>query len=86
MAEHKLRIHRVTIESITRLNNSVNGNPRWAVTWDKSTDSVPNLVTRQTVSDASIGYEIGNPGYRAGSTVDLHLTRAGRIAYMTAVS
>jgi hypothetical protein len=64
-----------TIHRIDRLNNSVNGNPRFRLMFADASEAI-------TSSDAAINYEIGNPGYRVGSTVALTFTKAGRIAYM----
>lgn len=66
-----------TISRIERLNSSVNGNPRFRFHFTDATSAI-------TSSDAAIGYEIGNPGYREGCTVAVEFTRAGRIAYMNA--
>ena len=66
------------ITSIERLNNSVNGNPRYTIT--VSTDG--GLVELITSSDISDAYEVGNPGYRVGSEVTFDLTDAGRIRTM----
>jgi hypothetical protein len=73
----------VEIHSISRLNNSVNGNPRFAITWIRPADG--ELVTRQTASDHTFCYEIGNVGLRAGDTVELTFTKAERISGMKAV-
>ena len=64
----------LTIESLTRLNLSANGNPAYLV---KFTDG----SERRTSSDAGISYGIGNPEYR-GVPLDVLVTRAGRIAYL----
>ena len=73
----------VKIHQITRLNNSVNGNPRFAITWERPADG--ELVTRQTASDHAFCYEVGNAGLRAGDTVELTFTKAERISGMKAV-
>lgn len=72
-----LRTLDVTLVKITRLHNSVNGNPRHAITWERAVDGA--LLTRQTSSDASINYAVGNRGLRVGDRVRLTLTRAERI-------
>ena len=59
------------IESIERINNSVNGNPNFRVHLD-------NGNVYRTSSDSSVVYEINNPVYR-GVTVRLLLTEAHRI-------
>jgi hypothetical protein len=64
-----------TIERFDRLNCSVNGNPRYRVTF---TDG----AVLDSMSDASWCYAVGNPGMRVGSTVAIE-TRAGRIRHMT---
>lgn len=66
------------IETIERLSLSVNGNPRFTFTFSDGTDAISS-------SDASFNYEVGNPGYRVGDLVEITFTRAGRIAYMSAV-
>lgn len=75
---------RVQIESIERLNLSVNGNPRFRIHY-----SYVGLGTHYasaiTSSDHAFCYEVGNPGLRAGDTVDLTFTRAGRISGMKRV-
>ncbi len=67
-----------TISRIKRLNLSVNGNPAFEI-------GFTDASTARTSSDAAVGYEIGNPGMREGSTVAVTFTRAGRIAYMSAL-
>ncbi len=64
-----------TIEHIQRLRASVNGNPRFRIYF---TDGPP--VT--TMSDAMFIYAVGNAGMREGCTVNVVLTRAGRISHM----
>lgn len=64
--------------SAHRLNNSVNGNPRWQL----HTSAGPIVIS----SDASVGYEVANhePTFRANrkhglaTPARLTLTRAGR--------
>ena len=60
------------ITSITRLNNSVWGNPRYSIGLKGFGQSI-------TSSDISSAYEIGNPGGRVGDTVVVTFTRSGRI-------
>ncbi len=66
------------IESLSRLRNSVNGNPRYRITFTDGSSAV-------TSSDRSFAYEMGNPGMREGSTVSVEFTRAGRISHMQPV-
>ena len=74
--------HLALIEKIERATSSVNGNPAWILTLVEDGET----VTRRTSSDAAVGYEIGNPGYRAGCTVEVTTTKAGRITYLNAVN
>ena len=67
-----------TIESITRLKSSVNGNPRFRIDFTDGSSA-------QTQSDAMFGYAVGNPGMREGSRVSVQFTRAGRISHMNPV-
>ena len=67
----------LTIEKIVRLESSVNGNPRYDISWKGGGDA------SITSSDCAFAYSIGNPGYRVGDTVEVEFTRAGRIADMT---
>lgn len=62
-----------TITDVTRHGTSVNANPQYRVHFADGTSAL-------TSSDAAIAYEIANPEYR-DATVELTLTRAGRIAY-----
>lgn len=64
----------ITITSLERLRLSVNGNPRFRVTFD-------NGLTAQTQSDAGFAYAIENPEYR-DVPLDVTLTRAGRISHI----
>lgn len=82
MSTTKYRKLTVKMLGIERLKNSANGNPRFAITWARESDD--GLVTRQTASNAAIGYEIGNPGYRVGDSVVITLTNAERIIFMSA--
>lgn len=70
---------RVRITRIERLNNSVNGNPRYEFGFEDAEGDYHRMLSS---SDASFVYEIGNVGYRVGSPVDITLTRAGRVATM----
>lgn len=62
------------IVSVTRLNVSINANPRFRVEFDNETE----LVTQ---SDASVNYGIENVELR-NVPVDVWLTRNGRIHHM----
>lgn len=59
------------IDHLERLNNSVNGNPRYRVHFTDGTSAL-------TQSDAAVSYGIGNPEFR-GVPVEFKLSRAGRI-------
>lgn len=61
----------LTIASLERLRLSVNGNPRFRVTFTSG-------LVAQTQTDGSIGYAIENPEYRDVPVV-VTFTRAGRI-------
>jgi hypothetical protein len=64
----------VRIVRLTRLNNSVNGNPRWLVLLDDGTET-------ETQSDAGIGGVIDNSEYR-DVPLTVTLSRAGRITHV----
>ena len=65
----------VHVRHLERLNNSVNGNPRYKVYFEE--DPLHGYVTS---SDAGFCYGINNPEMRGA--VDVWLTRAGRIEHM----
>jgi hypothetical protein len=65
----------VRIESIERLNSSVNGNPRFRFYLSDG-----DYAT--SMSDAAFCYAVGNPGMRPGDTVVIERTRAGNIRHM----
>lgn len=69
------------ITAIDRLNNSVNGNPRYDVFF--RTDESSDWYT--TSSDAACSYDIENV-YNRQDCITLGLTRAGRISTITRVS
>ena len=80
------------IVALRRIGCSTNGNPRWEVVYktgerfangDYAMHTHSEPVWAKTQSDASLSYEIGNPGLRAGDLVELTLTKAGRISSMT---
>lgn len=58
-----------------RLINTINGNPRYRVTFADG-----SVHTSQ--SDSGWVYAFGNPGYRIGDVVEIELTKAGRIRRM----
>lgn len=66
------------IDRIKRLTNSVNGNPRYAITLE-----VRGLgawsQTWNTAADHAFCYDIGNVGFRAGDTVTLTIGGRGTI-------
>src|SRR6188768_3386724 len=72
------QLERRVIERTEQLNSSANGNPRFRFYFTDGSDAVLS-------SDASFGYEAENPEYRAGRTVDVSFTRAGRVEYMRSV-
>lgn len=61
----------LTIATLERLKLSVNGNPRFRVTFTDGTSA-------QTQTDASVGYSIENSEYR-DVPVRVSFTPAGRI-------
>lgn len=65
------KLTNVKIVSLTRLNSSASGNPRWLVLLDDGTETT-------TQSDASINYGIENPEYR-NTSLTVEFSRAGRI-------
>ncbi len=67
----------LTIASLERMKLSVNGNPRFKVTFTDGT-------VAQTQTDASIGYAIENSEYR-DVPVRVSFTPAGRIWNVEAV-
>ena len=66
----------VTLDEVTRLTNSRNGNPRFRIGY-KHADGGPTWAN--TAADAAFGYEIGNPGYRVGAFVMLTIGGRGTI-------
>lgn len=68
-----------TVAHTQRLKPSVNGNPRFRFYF---TDGPPAV----SQSDAAFCYAVGNPGMRVGDTVNVTLTRAGRISHMEPTS
>ena len=69
------------IWSIERLNNSVNGNPRYRIAFED--DAVRGF---RTSSDHGFCYAIGNPDLREGSLVRVQFTRAGLISDMQPIT
>ena len=69
----KLRMGKII--SVKRLNNSVNGNPRYEVTAEVQGEGEITLVTK---SDAQIGYTIDNKLWRSEHlAMWYHKTRTG---------
>jgi hypothetical protein len=68
---------RVRIESIERLTNSYNGNPRFRIGWSEPGWSGHGHAN--TASDASYNYEIGNKGLRVLDVVEIELNGRGTI-------
>ena len=66
----------VTITHIERLNNSVNGNPRFEITFSDGS-------THRTQSDASISYSITNKEFRG--PINVWLSKRRTIEYATPV-
>jgi hypothetical protein len=64
----------VKVVSTNRLNNSVNGNPRYTVVFDDGS-------VIETQSDAAVNYGITNREYR-DQPHDAELSRAGRLVYL----
>jgi hypothetical protein len=64
-----------TISRISRINSSVNGNPRYEVGFDDATTAISS-------SDHGWCYTVGNPGMKVGDTVSVTYTKAGRIENM----
>lgn len=60
-----------TIHQRVRLNNSVNGNPRYRLDFSDGTSAT-------TQSDSYCNYDVENLAER-GATLELTLTRAGRV-------
>lgn len=69
------------IDSIERLTNSVNGNPRFRISMIDN-DNVFHLGAWNTSADASLSYEIGNIGYRVGDSVVLIIGGRGTITHI----
>jgi len=69
-----------TIESITRMVNSRNGNPRYKVELEGAVDH--ERFSAFTSSDHAFAYAIGNKGMREGDRVKVEFTKAGRISHM----
>ena len=67
-------LRNVRVVDTTRLNNSVNGNPRYIVTFDDGSEII-------TQSDAAISYGITNREYR-DQPHDAELSRAGRLVHL----
>ena len=66
----------LVIDSAERLYNSVNGNPRWRVTFTDGTSAL-------TMSDASVSYDIQNLTEPRNAAQTVTFTHSGRIRYIT---
>jgi hypothetical protein len=66
----------VTISVVRRLNNSVNGNPRYVIWLENEDGSVS--FSAQTMSDASCSYDVENYS-RSHKLADITLTAAGKV-------
>jgi len=64
-----------TILDFESLNSSVNGAPRWRISFDDG-------ETRTSQSDASWCWGFGNPEMREGTKVVMTITRSGTIRTM----
>lgn len=72
-------LKRVRIISAERLNCSVNGNPRFVLTVERTVEGGTREIPTQ--SDAACNYEVTNY-LRGPQLVDLWLTRSGRVSYI----
>lgn len=72
------------IAYVYRLNNSVNGNPRYRVHFEQAEDIPLSAITQ---SDAAVGYDVPNltMSKNKGKPVNVTLSRAGRITGMKLV-
>lgn len=68
----------VKVAALDRMKNSVNGNPRYRVTF--TTMNGEHVGTYMTQTDASVSYEIGNREFRDGP-VSVWLSKRGTIEY-----
>lgn len=62
------------IDTIERIKNSTNGNPRFRITMDGK--------ARNTSPDAAFAYEVGNQGLRPGDLVVVAINGRGAIVNM----
>lgn len=65
------------IEILERLVSSRNGNPRFSITLVSESNDF--IGTWNTAADHSFNYDIGNPGFRTGSTVTITVGGRGTI-------
>lgn len=72
--------HTVRIESIRRLNNSLNGNGRFELV--VSTPGWAETHILKTATDAGFTYSIGNPGFRVHDVIEITVNGRGTIAGM----
>jgi len=73
---------KVKILSYERLRLSTNGNPRFRFVFQDGDET----EIRQSQTDAGFCYAVGNPGMGVGSTVEIELSKAGRVTMMSPVS
>lgn len=67
-----------TIAELDRMNNSVNGNPRYRVKFTDGTDAT-------TQPDASVAHDLPNPEFK-GVPVTFTVNRARQITYAVPVA
>lgn len=60
-----------TIDHLTKLSNTVNGNPRWRIHFVGGEEAL-------TQNDAAVAYEIGNPEYK-DTPLRVKANSAGRV-------
>lgn len=66
------------LTAVERLNNSYYGNPRFRLTWE--TLGLGTLtMAKNTASDASFAYQIGNKGFRVRDEVILTIGGRGTV-------
>lgn len=70
----------VRMETIDRLTNSVNGNPRFRIAFVRADGTY--LATHNTQTDASCNYEVTN---FARKPVNVWLSKRGTVEYLTEV-
>lgn len=73
------------LTAVERLNNSYYGNPRFRLTWE-SIGLGTLVMAKNTASDASFVYQIGNAGFRVGDKVWLTIGGRGTVTGMEVTS